>query len=328
MTRTALNGAAKPVTAADQTQRILVNMERWRWLPEDLGAFHVWDNVPEYRMRVMKDSQVIHAESIIVGKPSTPTPIFSADMKFVIFHPNWGVPDGIKMNELAPSLRASSNNSFFNWGGSEAPAVLRRHNLKVSYNGRPVDASKVDWSTADIRQYQFIQPPSASNVLGVVKFRFPNKHDVYMHDTPERSLFSRADKAFSHGCMRVHNPQKLAEVLLAEDQNWTPAQVRSAIAGSATQDVTLAKRIPVHVTYFTAIVEDDGKLRTFGDIYGHDSHIASALEGKSVKLIAQTDPAVKAEREVQKRATRTKTAQKSSGGGGTLLDIFSGLTGN
>ncbi|MEQ1611746.1 MAG: L,D-transpeptidase family protein, partial [Hyphomicrobiaceae bacterium] len=302
ITRSALNGAAKSVSAADNSQRILVNMERWRWLPENLGEFHVWDNIPEYRMRVLKDGKVVHAETIIVGKPNTPTPVFSADMKYVIFHPTWGVPDGIKVNEIAPSLRRSTGGGgFFNFGESAEPAILRRHNLKVSYNGRPIDPSTVNWSTADIRNYQFTQPAGGSNVLGVVKFRFPNKHDVYMHDTPERSLFSRAEKAFSHGCMRVQNPRRLAEVLLAEDKGWTSAQVGHAIASGATQDVTLTKQIPVHITYFTAMVEDDGRLKTFSDLYGHDSRIASALEGKSVKLIAQTDPAVRAEREVQRR---------------------------
>ena len=320
VTRTALNGVARPAaTAGESTQRILVNMERWRWLPEDLGQIYVWDNIPEYRMRVMKADKAIHSETIIVGKPSTPTPMFSADMKYVIFHPTWGVPDGIKMNELAPSLRNSS--SF--WGGSD-PAVLRRHNLRVSYNGRPVDPSSVDWGSVDIRNFQFTQPPSASNVLGVVKFRFPNKHDVYMHDTPERELFSRADKAFSHGCMRVQNPRRLAEVLLAEDKGWSSAQVGNAIAAGATQEVTLTKQIPVHVTYFTAVVDEQGHLKTFGDIYGHDSRIASALEGKPIKLIAQSDPGVAAEREVRRKTARAK----SGSGGGSLFDIFSGLAGN
>ncbi len=162
-------------------------------------------------------------------------------------------------------------------------------------------------------------------MLGVVKFRFPNKHDVYMHDTPERSLFSRSDKAFSHGCMRVQNPRRLAEVLLAEDKGWSSAQVGHAIASGATQDVTLSKQIPVHVTYFTAVVDDDGRLKTFGDIYGHDGRIASALEGKPIRLIAQTDPAVRAEREVGRRTARARSVQSN---GSSLSDIFSGLFGN
>ncbi len=309
---------AKP-PQGDVTQRIIANMERWRWLPEDLGSFHVWDNIPEYRMRVMKDSKVAHTETIIVGKPSTPTPIFSADMKYVIFHPTWGVPDGIKMNEIAPFLRQSSSSSF--WGGGSDPAILRRHNLTVSYNGRPVDPTSVNWGTADIRNFQFTQPPSSSNVLGVVKFRFPNKHDVYMHDTPERGLFSRTEKAFSHGCMRVQNPRRLAEVLLAEDKGWSSGQVGNAIAGGSTQEVTLTKQIPVHVTYFTAVVDDDGHLKTYGDIYGHDSRVSSALEGRPVRLIAQSDSAVR-----EARRTPVKAYRQPNDGG--LASIFTGLFGN
>ncbi len=309
-------GSARAKPPGDATQRILVNMERWRWLPADLGHFHVWDNIPEYRMRVMKEGKVAHTETIIVGKPSTPTPIFSAEMKYVIFHPTWGVPDGIKVNEIAPSLRRSSSI----WGGSD-PAILRRHDLRVSYNGRPVDPSSVNWESVDIRSFQFTQPPSSSNVLGVVKFRFPNKHDVYMHDTPEKELFSRTEKAFSHGCMRVKNPRRLAEVLLAEDKGWSSAQVGNAIAGGSTQEVTLTKQVPVHVTYFTAVVDDDGQLKTFADLYGHDSRISAALEGRPIKLIAQSDPSA---REV--RRSPAKAYRPANDGG--LASIFSGLFGN
>jgi L,D-transpeptidase YcbB len=321
-TRAALNGLLKAVPAGDKTQRILVNMERWRWLPEDLGRFHVWDNIPEYRMRVLKDGQAVHSETIIVGKPSTPTPVFSADMKYVIFHPTWGVPDGIKMNEIAPALRRSSSNSSF-WDAAPEPAILRRHNLIVSQNGRPVNPASVNWQAVDIRNFQFTQPASKSNVLGVVKFRFPNKHDVYMHDTPERELFSRSEKAFSHGCMRVQNPRRLAEVLLAEDKGWSSTQVGNAIAAGTTQDVTLNKQIPVHVTYFTAVVDDDGRLKTFGDLYGHDSRIVAALEGKPVKAAPIIEATERSTREVR----RTSKSRPASGGG-SFFDIFSGLSGN
>ncbi len=312
--------AAAPTNSAITIQRLVVNMERWRWMPEDLGDFHVWDNIPEYRMRVQKAGTTVHSETIIVGKPSTPTPVFSANMQFVIFHPTWGVPDGIKMNEIAPALRRSSSSYF--WEDNSEPAILRRHNLRVSQNGRPVNPATVNWSTVDVRSFQFTQPASSSNVLGVVKFRFPNKHDVYMHDTPERALFSRAEKAFSHGCMRVQNPRRLAEVILAEDRGWTSAQVGSAIASGATQDVTLQKPTPVHVTYFTAMAEPDGSVRTFADLYGHDSRVASVLDGKSIQLVAQSDPAVKAVREARKAPAK----RVANGGGGG--DWFSGLFGN
>ena len=312
-----------PVVARSTVQQLTINMERWRWMPEDMGAMHVWNNLPEQQSRVVKSGKVIHQEAIIIGRTVSPTPVFSADMQFVIFHPSWGVPDGIKTNEIAPALRrASSNSSFFE--GSSEPAILRRHNLKVSLNGRPVDASQINWREADIRQFQFTQPPSGSNVLGVVKFRFPNKHDVYMHDTPERSLFQKTERTFSHGCMRVQNPQRLAEIILAEDRGTTPAQVKSYIAQTGTNDIKLNKPLPVHVTYFTAMAQEDGSIKTFPDYYGHDSRIAAALDGKPVQIIAAADPAVKATRVVRKPAP-TKTASSNSGG---LGSFFSGLFGN
>ena len=321
-TRSALNGGTQP-NQNGNAQKILINMERWRWMPSDLGAFYVIDNVPEFTTRVVKDGAVVHAEKIIVGKIDHQTPVFSADMQMIVFHPEWGVPDGIKVNEIAPSLRRSSGDGFSFFGGNEQPRILRQHNLRVSYNGHPVDASKIDWSKVDIRRYQFIQPAGGQNVLGVVKFRFPNKHDVYMHDTPQRELFKMSRPALSHGCMRVQNPRRLAEILLAEDKGWSAAHVGGLIASGRNNEVRLTKPIPVHVTYFTASVDDAGKLRTFDDLYGHDSRIASALEGKPVRLIAQSDPGAVAEREVRRAGKARKQVASGSDGG-----IFAGLFGN
>jgi L,D-transpeptidase YcbB len=317
----AVAAKTKSASARANTQQLVLNMERWRWMPEDMGAMHIWNNLPEQQTRVIKAGNVIHQEAIIIGRTVSPTPVFSADMQFVIFHPSWGVPDGIKVNEIAPALRRASSSASFFEGASE-PAILRRHNLKVSYNGRPVDPAQVNWSTADIRQYQFTQPPSGTNVLGVVKFRFPNKHDVYMHDTPERALFQKTERMFSHGCMRVQNPQKLAEIILGEDRGTTPAQIRSYIAHNSTNDIKLNKPLPVHVTYFTAMAQDDGSIKAFPDYYGHDSRIAAALDGKPLQLIAASDPAAKATRVVRKPAP-TKTASNDSVG-----SFFAGLFGN
>jgi murein L,D-transpeptidase YcbB/YkuD len=296
-TRTALNGTPRR-SAGENVQSILVNMERWRWMPDDLGHIYVWDSVTEQMTRVVIDGKTVLSERIVVGKYSTPTPIFSANMQFIIFHPEWGVPDGIKTNELWPMLRRASATSgwFFDFG-SDAGAVLRRYNLHVSANGHYVDPDSVNWSSVDIHRFQFTQPPGSTNVLGVVKFRFPNKHDVYMHDTPERNLFNGGVRAFSHGCMRVQNPILLAEVLLAHDKGWSADTVRGLVSHGGSNEITLTKPIPVHITYFTAIVDEDGKVQHRDDIYGLDSRIISALAGQSRDLIAH-DPPVRAEREV------------------------------
>jgi L,D-transpeptidase YcbB len=323
-TETAAPAKGKTAVAARSTvQHLTINLERWRWMPEELGSMHIWNNLPEQQTRVIKNGKIIHQEAIIIGRTVSPTPVFSADMQFVIFHPSWGVPEGIKTNEIGPALRRASSSASFLDSPAE-PAILRRHNLKVSLNGKPVDASQINWREADIRQFQFTQPPSVTNVLGVVKFRFPNKHDVYMHDTPERSLFQKSERMFSHGCMRVQNPQRLAEIILAEDRGTTSAQVRSYIAHASTNDIKLNKPLPVHVTYFTAVAQDDGSTKTFPDYYGHDARIAAALDGKSVPLIAANDPAAKSTR-VVRRSSPTKTASNDNG---SIGGFFSGLFGN
>lgn len=255
--------------APASVQRLLANMEQWRWMPDDLGSYHVWVNVPEYLIRVVRDGKVVHTERVVVGKLDTQTPIFSDEMEQVIFHPFWGVPDSIKTGEILPSLRGSG-------------AVLAKHNLRIQSGGRDIDPKSVDWSKTDIRKFHVYQPPGGDNVLGVVKFRFPNKHDVYMHDTPSKSLFKSAVRTFSHGCMRVQDPVKLAELLLAEDKKMSPEKVRGFTQKEAAPNnqINLSRRIPVHVTYFTASVEPSGKVVTYRDVYGHEERVTLGLDGK------------------------------------------------
>ena len=299
-------------SASEKIRRVEVNLERWRWMPDDAGAFHVWNNVPEQLTRVMRDGKSVLEEKIVVGKPNTPTPMFSADMRFVIFHPSWGVPDGIKANELGPQLRrASQSGGLFGWGSGEGvAAVLRRHDLQVSYGGRPIDPGSVDWSSVDIRRFHFTQPPSGRNVLGVVKFRFPNRFDVYMHDTPERHLFANGTRAFSHGCMRVQNPVRLAEVILQHDKSMSADQVRSYVARGGQSEVTLSTPVPVHNTYFTARVDEAGVLHLLPDIYGMDARVASALAGRPVQVAAAVPGPARGENR-PRRPVRTASSDAS-----------------
>ena len=282
-TRQALNaGAPKPaVKPATQIPKIIANMERWRWMPENMGAFHVWQNTPEYTARVVKNGEVVHQMRVVVGKVGTQTPVFSARMQYVVFNPEWGVPDSIKVKEILPYLKPSQDDFFgalFGGGpfGGADTRVLQKHNLRVSLNGKPVDAASVNWSQADIRRYTFIQPAGGTNVLGVVKFRFPNKHDVYMHDTPQRDLFNREVRAFSHGCVRVQNPREFAQVLLGWDSDKVDELLaRGADSGTST-NVALKQKIPVHLTYFTAWPDESGNIEYFSDIYERDKSMLQA----------------------------------------------------
>ena len=299
-TRQALNKIGQPKTADPKlnVDRLLANMERWRWLPPDLGDFYVMNNIPEYQSEIWKGDELKLRQKMIVGQPSWPTPVLTASMEFVIFHPAWGMPDGIKMKELLPRLKNASGFGFFDqiFGGGGGAQVLQDYKLQATLNGHPVDPNSIDWENVDIRKFGFTQPPGASNPLGLVKFRFPNSHDVYMHDTPERNLFAQTLRDLSHGCMRIEEPRKTAEVILEQDKGWSAEKVGELYQGG--NSITLDKPIPVYLVYFTARVEDDGHLATFADIYGNDARVMSALRGHPVRYTAPMaiDPSEVADR--------------------------------
>ena len=323
-TRAALNQEVDGVRGADpgrKTQLLVLNMERWRWMPEDLGRIYVWNNIPEFMTRTIKDGEVIFKERIIVGLPAWATPVFSAEMEFVGFHPSWGMPDGIKMRELQPRLRAAGGGFLF-FGGGAGP-LIRAHGLKVYRGGREIDPDGVDWGSADMRQYSFVQPPGPKNPLGMVKFRFPNKHDVYMHDTIEPELFAQSTRAFSHGCIRVQNPKKFAAILLAEGNGLDAAGVARAIGGGG--EITLKHRIPVHTAYFTAVADEKGQVATYADIYGHDGKLSAALTGRALRLdpVVETSSAESESGPVT--AKQGKKKKKSISPPDTLADVIGGF---
>ena len=317
--------AAAGRESADRTVllgRILVNMERWRWLPADLGEYYVWNNVPEFLTRVVKKGETIHSDKVVTGQPEWATPAFSANMKMIVFHPSWGVPDGIKRKELLPLLLSSSRGDLLGLftGAQSSRAVLEQHKLQVYYQGRPIDPNQVDWSSANIGAYEFRQPPGPTNVLGTIKFMFPNKHDVYMHDTPERDLFARSFRGLSHGCMRVADSRRLAAVLLAQDKGWSEQQVGNLLNGG-TREVELTTRIPVHMTYFTAMVDGQGNLRTFGDLYGLDTRMGASLFGSKVPFVTpRYDDEIRVMRARQRPAASSAAPTRS-----TLVDAISNI---
>jgi len=266
-------------------QKILVNMERWRWMPPDLGAFHVWLNIPEFMVYIVKDGKTIHSEKIVVGKPVYATPVFSADLKSIVFNPEWTVPSTIIREDLLPRLRGG--------GGmfSSNTSILKQHKLSVRYNGKKVDPSSIDWNRVNMAAISFHQDPGPTNVLGKVKFLYPNRHSVYMHDTIKRELLTREVRAEGHHCPRVANPGKVAAIILAENKGMPQAEVDKLLASGYNSGVSINGHVPVHTTYFTATVDDEGKVRTFSDIYGMDGPTAAVLFGKETKPEAVADNA-------------------------------------
>lgn len=260
-TRAALN---KGVSAANVTQ-ILINMERWRWEPRELGARHLYVNIPEFLVRLMEGGRPVYEERIVVGTPKNRTPAFSDEMEHVVFNPYWNVPESILVKEMLPVARRN-------------PEFFARNQLEVVWLGRrTVDPYMVDWENVNPQKVLVRQVPGPKNALGVVKFLFPNKHAVYMHDTPTKNLFNQSTRAYSHGCMRVRNPVKFAEVLLAE-QGWSPSKVRSAIETTEDYQVTLDRKLPVHIMYFTLWADRSGRLQEFGDIYDYDDRLKVAMK--------------------------------------------------
>ncbi|KUO62042.1 MAG: hypothetical protein APF80_00120 [Alphaproteobacteria bacterium BRH_c36] len=276
------------VTTAD----LVANMEKWRWLPRNLGDIHIWNNLPSFKTQVVKNNRVIHEERIIIGKSKTQTPVFSDTMTHVVFKPQWGVPRSIKIRSLLPRLAAGDLD------------VLRRRGMRVQYGDRIVSPSSIDWRRTDIQTIPIVMGAGSSNPLGRVKFMFPNHHDVYMHDTPDRHLFNNSERLFSHGCIRVRDPVRFAEIILGESSNWSNAQVEANLQGRAEENhrVDLAQAVSVHNTYFTVVASADGKLDTLPDIYGHDKRIKEALDGRSLSAIASNDPARLHQREIEQLA--------------------------
>jgi len=238
---------------------ILANMERWRWMPHDLGKVYVVVNLPDYTLRVMQQGKQVWMARIIAGKPATPTPIISAQMKSITVNPTWNVPASIVNNEYLPLAQ-------------QDPTILQRMGLIVSYNAD---------GTIHISQ-----PPGEQNALGRLRFNFPNKFLVYQHDSNQKSLFANEKRAESHGCMRVQDPLKYAEVLLSLVRpagGYSQDRIR-AMFSSNEIDIPFPTFMPVHVTYQTAFVNDHGQLELREDVYHHDQALFAVAKGPERKV--------------------------------------------
>jgi L,D-transpeptidase YcbB len=258
-----------------QIDTVIVNMERWRWLPRQLGASSVGNayvilNIPDYTLKVMQNGGQIWTTRVVTGKPGQhATPLLTETMKYITVNPTWNVPPSIVYNEYLPALQ-------------QDPTVLQRMGLRLEQNR---DGS-----------VHISQPPGEANALGRIRFNFPNKFLVYQHDTPDKNLFAKEDRAFSHGCMRVQNPDQYASVLMNIEQpndHYTPEKIRS-MYGSSEIDLKFATPIPVNITYQTAFVDDAGRLQIRKDVYGRDATMLSMLKGGRSKdlenMVAHSQP--------------------------------------
>jgi len=259
---------------------IVANMERWRWLPHDLGKLHVLVNIPEFRVSVVDNGTTQFSTRVVVGKPATPTPIFSNSIKNIVVNPYWNVPTSIVAKEIAPHMVAN-------------PGYLDSQNMEIVSGARVIDASAIDWSsvTQSNWRYSIRQRPGGGNALGEVKFLFPNDHDVYLHDTPSKSLFGTAVRAYSHGCVRVQNPMGFADALLETEPNLN-ASVLESMFGPKERWVNLKSHVPVHIAYFTVRVDASGVLHSYGDIYGHNRKLIDLLEGRGKPAAPSATPIV------------------------------------
>jgi murein L,D-transpeptidase YcbB/YkuD len=298
----ALNGEKKVAHGpiADPIDTVIVNMERWRWLPRDLGNPHVIVNVPDYTLTLWNNDKVYWHTKIVAGKPGKATPMTSAEMKFITVNPTWNVPPSIIENEYLPALQ-------------QDPDALDRIGLKLTQ-----DAD----GTIHISQ-----PPGAGNALGRIRFNFPNKFLVYQHDTPDKYLFAKDKRAYSHGCMRVQNPLTYGEKLLSlvlPQEHYTEARLEKMFGGNEI-NINFPKNIWVHLTYQTAFVDQDGKLQFRDDVYGRDARMIAILKGSERKV---ADIAIERKPDASSKPVRMPVGMYGGGGssysGGGFFDFLFG----
>jgi murein L,D-transpeptidase YcbB/YkuD len=272
-----LNGPAR----GQQVDLVIANMERWRWYARDLGKSYSMVNQPDFSLKVVHDGAVVWTTRVVIGKPGQQaTPLLSETMKYITINPTWNVPPSIVHNEYLPAL-------------AQDPTVLARMGLKVTYN-----------RNGGVHIYQ---PPGEGNALGRIRFNFPNRFLVYQHDTPDKHLFAHDSRAYSHGCMRIQDPAKYAEVLFniaRPTEGWTAEKVKRMF-GTAEQDIQL-QQVPiwVHLTYQSAFVDDAGKLQVRRDVYGLDSRTIAAI--KSERAVVEPP---------QERTKEREAVASSSGSG-------------
>jgi murein L,D-transpeptidase YcbB/YkuD len=263
-TMTAMN-----VPLAERVRRVRINLERWRWMPDDLGDRHIIVNIPEFHLKAIERSREVLDIRAIVGRKGDETPVLSKEMTSVVFSPYWNIPETIATDETLPEI-------------TKDPLFLEKNNIEIVRVGAGspdvVDPATIDWDdTETLKDLSFRQRPGEGNALGLVKFLFPNPQNVYVHDTPGDHLFRRIGRSFSHGCVRIEQPIALAQYVLRDQRQWTPEAIQAAMNAGAETHVKITTPIPIHLTYFTAWMDASGGLNFRDDVYGYDG-VRPALE--------------------------------------------------
>lgn len=265
--------ASMNISVEQRIEQVVANMERWRWLPRKLEPMHVFVNIGGQYLQLVKDGEIVLQTRVVVGKPTHRTVAFKAAISSVTLNPPWNVPDSIASKEILPELKKN-------------PAYLVENRLKI-VGAFPPEAPEsegmgIDWRGYSRFPYQLRQVPGKDNSLGVIKFNMPNSNDIYLHDTPSKHLFQRARRAFSHGCVRVQDPLRLAATLIGKEE-FVPDKIKGRIDAGGTQTVQLSKSVPIYLFYFTAWIDSEGMLQLREDIYGYDRGILSQLAKRRQK---------------------------------------------
>jgi len=246
-------------------RKIRLNIERVKLMKPETSSNYALVNIPEYRVRIIENGKTAVSMKIVVGKRRMQTPIFGEDLQYIVVNPQWNVPDSIARNEVIPDLL-------------KQPDYLKTHRMVVRSNYN-LDSKEVDLCDFNLTEYvggkgevpfKFIEVPSKKNGLGRVKFLFPNKHSVYMHDTQSKHLFKRKVRTYSHGCVRLERPHEMLEYIIKHYTSISWEEAKEKYRSLKTHFIPITKRLPVHTAYLTAYVEDDGSVKFFKDIYGYD----------------------------------------------------------
>lgn len=247
---------------AERIKQLLINIQRFKWIPDIQYNENIVVNIPEFAMHVFQAGELCWSSAVVVGKPNTSTAVFSGSMKYIVFSPYWNVPPSIIKKEVIPSVKKNTG-------------YIYKERLEFMQNGKTISPASIDWSKYPDKPfpYSIRQKPGKNNSLGLVKFLFPNEYDIYLHDTPSKNLFTSASRSFSHGCIRISEPQKFAEHLLRNDPMWTTNKIVSLMNGGKETWVILKPQVPVSINYFTAWVDNNGVLNFRKDVYGLDKEL-------------------------------------------------------